>query len=809
MEKVLASPWQDVRYALRTFRRAPLFVCGVAGTIGIGLGFVCSAFTVVNAYLLKPYEFRDPHAIYELSWDTPSVRRNQFNLDEFLALRTESHGVFTDVAASTRFLIAQDGETTYGQLVTLNFFHMLGIQPFVGRMLRETDASKQGEGAVAVLSYDAWLARYGGDQSIVGREIRLASGRFTVIGVAQPGFNGLGDAAIGVFVPITMARDFPVSDPFAPIRPRNLTVLARLASRVSASQGRAWLGVWLKQRFVTAPVASTPATRMESRATRIPLTPVTIRLFSVTVGAFGLVLLIACANVANLMLARGLLRQREIAVRLSLGATRARIVRQLLIETALVCVPAASLALAFTYGVARVIPRVVLATWPAGLPPVAGLIAPMDPDGRVLVFLGLATVVAAGLFGLSPALQTTRTSLSRAATGEFGSTGRARGLRNALLVAQIAVCAMFLVTGAGLIGELRRLSDVRTGLDIDAVADVRVDRDYRQAFAARLAADPRIALVGATWRPPLYGPLPTLFGRPSGADTNVAIAFMVVSTEYFDVFRIPIVRGRGFTADEATAEAPVVLVSEATAARLWPSMNPIGETLDLGEGTQSAPGSRRPRQAHVRVIGITRDVTSGSIMDGVDRTCVYFPTSVAADEYMSLVARARGSIAELGEAVRDVTALVRQNAVFPVYPMRQVAGVQLWSMSALSSVVSLLALVAFLLAFSGTYAVVAYLVTQRTREFGIRMALGASASDVARAVIAHAARIGVLGGAIGGTIALGLSYLVAAIVEAVRPFGVAPLAAASAIVISASLVAAAVPSIRAGRVDPAAALRSE
>ena len=309
-------------------------------------------------------------------------------------------------------------------------------------------------------------------------------------------------------------------------------MLARIRVGVTAETARAWLDVWLKQRLAGARPEDAPIlARVVPRGTRIPLTPKNTAFFSAVVTAFGLVLLIACANVANMMLARGLGRQREIAVRLSLGAARARVVRQLLIESLLCAVPAAVLGYGITYATGRVVPALLVWTWPEGLPPIQGMLAPMEPDARVVWFLTLTAMVSAICFGLSPALHTTNTSLTRAARGEFGERVRASRVRDALVVAQIAACALFLVTASALLNELNRISNMVRLVKVDDVADLRVDLQYRAAMVERLSADPRVASIVAVWRPPFYGPLPTLQMMPDGSSTEVTAGFMVASPD--------------------------------------------------------------------------------------------------------------------------------------------------------------------------------------------------------------------------------------------------------------------------------------
>jgi macrolide transport system ATP-binding/permease protein len=799
----------DVRDAVRGMRRNPLFASGVAGTIGVGLGFLCSAFTVINGYLLKPFEIRDPHAIYELSWDSSNVRRHAFSIDEIQALRADL-SVFSDVLGFSMFQITHDDAPLWGQVVTGNYFTALGIDPFLGRFLREDDAARPGERPVVVLAHETWTARFGADPSIIGRELRMGRGQYTVIGVAQQGFNGFDEAPIGFWVPVTMAEDFPTRNPYGPERPHMLLALARLKDDITPQAATAWFDVWVRQRMSALPVEDRPTlARVESRATRIPLTGRTLTLFSSILVAFALVLLIACANVANMMLARGVGRQREIAVRLSLGAKRSRIVRQLFVESVLLAGPAALVALGLVWATSRVVPALILNTWPSGLPPVRGMLAPMEPDIRVSVFLVLGAVAAAVFFGLLPAMHTSRTSLTRATRGEFGEGVRASRLRNGLVIAQVAACAVFLVIALGVLGELRRITDVDTRLDIDYVGDLRVPNEHRAAVAERLLRDPRVEGIAITWRPPLYGPLRNVLVTPAGSAEVITAGFTVVSPEFFDLFKLPLVRGRLFTRAEAMARADVAIISEATAARFWPDRDALGQEIALDQGNRNLPGTRGLGHTQVRVIGIARDAINGSLAAGFDPTCIYFPTHITAPDGVAMLVRARTDMRELRAAVADVTAAVREDAAFPIYPMRSIVGVQIWALQAFSSVVMLLGVIALVLAISGTYGVIAYLVMQRTREFGIRMALGASAAGIMRAVVRGALVLSAIGAAIGSALALGLFAVFAAVIEILPMFGVAPFVLATAVVLLATALAASVPSLRAARIDPAAALRAE
>ena len=335
------SLFQDIRYAVRTLRRAPLFAATVAATMGLGLGLVGSAFTLLNAYLLKPIDLPDPHALYSLSWDTETTRRQRFRLADYEALQREARH-FADVAAAQDVTVMQDAVSTRGLLVTGNYFELLGARPALGRLLRPDDAAARGGVAVVVLSHQAWRSRYGSNPAIVGQRISLGRQRFEVVGVTEPNAYLPGQEVASFWAPLTMAGAFPGIDPWFEPDAASLVVVGRLRQDVTAASVRAWFEVWLRQRFPPTSDAAPVAVRIDSLATRLTLDGATLTMFVLIMSAFGLVLLVACANVTNLMLARALARQPEIAVRLALGASRWRVARQLIVESLVLAVPAAA-----------------------------------------------------------------------------------------------------------------------------------------------------------------------------------------------------------------------------------------------------------------------------------------------------------------------------------------------------------------------------------------------------------------------------------------------------------------------------------
>jgi predicted permease len=802
------SLFQDLRYAARTLRRAPLFAATVAATMGLGLGLLGSAFTLLNAYLLKPIDLPDPKSLYALSWDTDSTRRHRFSLADYEALQPEARR-FAALAASQSVSIMQDAVSTPGLLVTGNYFELLGARPALGRLLRPDDAAARGGVAVVVLSNQTWRSRYGSNPAIVGQRLSLGRQRFEVVGVAEPHASLTGQEGVSFWAPLTMAGAFPGVDPWSEPDAASLGVIGRLRPDATAASVRAWLEVWLRQRFPAPSDAAPVAVRIESLATRIPLNGVTLTLFVFIMSAFGLVLLVASANVTNLMLARALARQPEIAVRLALGASRWRVARQLIVESLVLAVPAAATGLALVIVTARVFPAVILATVPGSVPQVESILVPLDPDWRVMAFLAAAAVLSAVLTTLVPAGRLAGMRLAQASRGEASTDVRRSRLRSGLVAMQIGACALFLVGTVGLLDESSRLANPQPNLSYERVSLISIDPRVRAAVAARLASDAAVERVAVTWKPPLMaGPLPTTQVTASATRLTQTIGYTGVSPEYFTLFDIPIVRGRAFTSAEAAAGAAVALVSEATAAALWPGLDPLGQTLDLG----TVPGGRADRRlprGRVQVIGVTEDVASGNIFDGVDASCVYFPIDVQPLTQMSLLVRARTDDVEvLRSAVTTAVREVAPEMPFQVFALRELVGLAVWIFQAFSVAASILSVVGLLFAYSGTHAVVSFLVAQRTREFGLRMALGASAWRIVRGMLVETSRTASIGLVAGLAVAAGLIRLVGS--AALMPdFGARPFVVGAAIVLVATAVAALLPLRSAARIDPAQALRSE
>ncbi len=551
---VMDTLLQDVRVALRGFRRAPAFVLTVVLTIALGLGLNTSVFTVFDAYVLRSLAVRDPGSLYEVSFQDrrgSGKRLSWRQYQELRALPVAAEG-FAHVSMSPRF----EGRPLLGQAVSGDAFGELGVAPILGRPLLPEDAAPPDGEPVVLLGYGAWQAKFGGDSAVVGRKILLHGTPVTVVGVTGARFTGLGPIPADFWAPVTLyGRLEGAADLFGVAQPEVLAIVLRLKTGVDASQARAALATWAAGATASLP-DSLRWTKVElvSAASAVPLTTETIALFAPPAVAFVLVLLIACANVANVMLARGIARQREIGIRLALGAARGHIVRQLLTESVLLAIPAALLGFLVSQWILAAGMRILFASAPGEYVPYLRVV-PLSPDLCVFGFVLLAALASALGFGLLPALQTARTNVVQAARGEFGTAVRP-GLRAALVVAQIGVCSLLLIVTGVLLGGTRTADRLPTGMRTHDVVQLDLDDRARDAALRRLRSEPLVSHSGASSHSPLDGMYPPLGVRATG-ESQIAVAGVnFVDRGFFRVLDIPIVRGRTFSADEERVGAP-------------------------------------------------------------------------------------------------------------------------------------------------------------------------------------------------------------------------------------------------------------
>jgi predicted permease len=799
----LEEAGQDIRFTLRTIRRAPGFALVVVATIGLGLGLLAAAFTAFNAYVLRPLAVRDADRLYDvLAYTDDGIR--PFSWQRVRELRAR-RDLADDAYAYSFFASRIRGGAALGQLVSENYFEMLGVPPALGRTFVADDGTPPHGADVIVLSHRVWQTAFGGDSSVIGQRITMSGVSLAVIGVAREGFGGLTSAPIDFWAPLTVSGRFGNGDPFAIHPSKNLAIVIRAPLGTSMEHTAKALGEWFRETTrEEAAVDRIGTVHLVPRGTALPATQEVYQLFAPIGVAFLLILLIACANVANMMLARGVARQREIGIRLAIGAGRRRLLRQLLTESVVLSVPAALLAILISRVLIDVVVRVVFATVPAEFAESLRVI-PFGTDARFVAFMLVAAVGSAVAFGLAPALQATRPDIVRASRGDFDAGQRPSGLRHGLVAAQVALSVVLLISAGLLLRNATRTNRIDPGVQTHDVLQLAVPDRSRAAVIDDLRADPTVEAIASASSAPLdHGWW--VIGIRNAAGLMEATNVNFVSAEYFDVLGLAVSSGRTFTTDEANGRTPVVIVSEAAAKRFWPDADPIGQTLSLTppriDTTTFGPFRR------ATVIGVVRNAVPGTIARPVTWPAVYYPQPLDA-RGGRLLANVRGDasgarstiLARLAEAdssaINDAHSLASAWAV-QTYPFR----IAHWLAIALGSV-------ALLLTITGVYGVVSYLVSQRRKELGIRLALGAPIESVISLVLRESMRAWFVGSAIGIAGALGLSAVIAGSVFVSSAFDIVGYVSGVAAVGLACLGAAYVPTRRAAAIDPVSALRAD
>jgi predicted permease len=802
---VMDTLFQDIRVALRGLRRSPAFVLTVVATIALGLGLNTSVFTVFDAYVLRSLAVRDPASLYEVSFQDRRGFGQKLSWRRYEEMRTQAVGAegFARAFVSPRF----EGRPLFGQVVTGEAFRVLGIEPMLGRPLVPEDAAPRDGESVVVLSYRTWQATFGGDSSVVGRTIVLHGVSVTVAGVMGPQFTGFGPVPPDFWAPVTLfSRLEGTADLFGATQPQVLAVVLRLRPGVDARDVRAALTAWAARTTADLPDSLRwTSAALVPAGSAIPLTAETIAMFTPAAVAFVLVLFIACANIANLMLARGLARQREVGIRLALGATRRQLVRQLLTESVLLAMPAAALGFLLSQWILDAAVRILYASVPGEYIPYLRVI-PLSPDLRVFGFVLVAGLVSAIAFGLLPALQTTRTNVVQAARGEFGMSVRPGRLRAGLVIVQIGVCSLLLIVTGVLLGGARLAGRLPTGMRTHDVVQIDLDDRVRGPALERLRSEPVVSSLGASSQSPLDGVYPSLGLRVAGESSIAVGSVDFVDAGFFQVLDIPIVRGRAFTAAEERRGAPVAVINEAAAHRLWPRGDPIGQVVELA--VEPPHGSPLAGVRSAQVIGVARNAVSGWIGTGLERPVLFYPTTPQAAG-ARIVARIGGDLGQGRLRIdRDLEA-VDPGAVVEMHTLDDYLAVQRWPFRIFSLISSAIGVIALVLTLIGIYGLLSYVVAQRTREIGIRMALGASVSVVVRQVLRQSLRYAVVGIVGGAVLALGVSKLFASVLVIVNTFDPAGYVFGAATVLVVCVVAAWAPSRRAARVSPLEALRQE
>jgi predicted permease len=659
-----------------------------------------------------------------------------------------------------------------------------------------------------VLSHRGWDRLFARDPAILGRRLLVNGLAFEIVGVMPAEFRGLTVAPDDYWAPLSTLGDVRAI-PAGGEGNADLDIIGRLEPGMSPQTARAGLAVWDTRASTGSPIERGVSNIMlvPRRGTAQPGLD-TVLVFAPLFFAFGLILLIGCANVANLLLARGLARQREIGIQLSLGATRGRIVRQLLTENLLLSLVAA----AAGFAISRVVLDAVIDAVMTSMPPDIGdvrLLVP-DADWRVLLFLLLGAGVSTLFFGLAPALQATRIEPIRTLRGEVVRDGRPGRARNFLIGLQVSASALLLICAAvflrGALSAAAFNSGVRTS---DTVVVQIVSEQSRDAIVQAVMAEPLVAGVAASW------PDAPRAAFADTSDGKVAIAYKFVSPEYFSLVDIAVVRGRAFTPAERTSNLSVAVVSETTARTLWPNADAVGQVvrLDPDPSEPQRAGDPPLESRALTVVGVVRDV-AGFRIAPFKAAVVYVPTS-AATPGTSLTARVHGDPEIARQTLLNRLTTIDPNMARQVLTLRTLARMDTYFLQIAFWLTVVLGGLALALTLSGLFSVLSYLVEQRTKEIGVRMALGATTRDVTRLVLSQSIRPVGFGLLIGGGSAAGLAALLlatsaaATIGELIHVLDPAAYAVSLLIIIAACLAAAAVPASRAARLDPTRALRQQ
>jgi putative ABC transport system permease protein len=829
----------DVRYAIRALLRTPGFTFIAVLTLALGIGGSTAIFALVQGLLLKPLPFKDPGELMMVHTTVPESlvargipREMPWAYPKYEQLFKPQQQSFQDSALfrGVDWNLTSNGsdpERLRGEMIDSRYLSVLGLAPQLGRGILPEEDRTPGTTPVVLLSHALWQRRFGGDTGLIGRAVGLNGIPHSVVGILPAGFRGLtGEAQ--VFVPI-MSSSHPnlermLKDPWA----ASFLVIARRKPGVSIDRALSEVSTIGARQDAAFPPPAFAGVKGGFGAIAIPLEdsrtdPLMRRAVFVLLGAVGAVLLIGCVNLANLMLTRALTRQREVAVRLAIGASRGRVVRQFLTESVIVAAAGACAGLLVAAGAMK------LAVW---LLPEMNIVLPrgsfvVTRIGIGMIGLDLTTVlfalalafVTALMFGLMPAWQASRADVAQTLkAGGAGSVGRGRGaarLGSALIVAETAMALVLLVAAGLMLTSVRNLQSTRLGFQPDGLTlswvtlpAKRYDPPRTLQFVTRLLDDlraqPGIEMAAFGSCAPVSGSCNRTLGiRP---DREVAlgaapvVGVLPATPEYFQTLGIPLIKGRTFTDRDREGQPKVAVINETAARKLWPGEEPIGKRIRLTDVTDNTGAE---------VVGVVADVryhpVEAAITPDVYLSYAQLPLP---DGYMFI--RTRGDVAATTAAIRSV--LRKLDAELPIVNVKTMGnrfGEATWRTRLSADLLALFAGLALLLAAIGLYGVMAQIVEQRTREIGVRMALGADRANIFRLVIGRALIIGIVGIAVGAGIAMWSLRFLDKLLYQVKSDDPLTIALLAIVLMAVTLLASYVPARRATRVDPLTSLRAE
>jgi putative ABC transport system permease protein len=804
----------DFRLALRILLKKPVYSAVAIIALAIGIGANTAVFSMVDALVLRPLSFEDLDRLVMI-WGTHPQNRDRNNVlaADFLDWKN-NNTTFENVTAYRWWDVNLTGsgepERVQGFRVTTSFFDTLQVKPLLGRAFDSAEAVPGHN--VAILNHGFWNRRFAGDRNIVGQSLMLNGESFTVIGVMPEDV----DWPIGaeLWAPLAFTNEDESRSSL-----NSVIAMGRIKRDLTVSQAQAEMDLFSQRLAAQFPETNT------GRGIKLVKLPgqfgdeITEAFLSILLAAVGFVLLIACANVANLQLARATDRQKELGIRIALGARRGRIIQQLLVETLMLSLAGATLGLLIGWWAVDL----TKASFPADKVQYITGFSRMDVNGRVLLLTMIIAVLTGVISGLAPAVQASKPDVNRILKegGRGSSSGAARGwLRSLLVVSEVALALILLVgTGLTVSGFARILQNQRQGIDarnvitmtinlpVSKYKDSRRRVDYWRQVLDRTAQIPSVESVGAVFSLPSSDNWDTedfsVEGQPpTEPGQKVAADYQSISPGYFKALRIPLTMGREFNENDGETSLPVVIINERIARQYWPGQNPIGKRIKFD--------TIKSLDHWLTIVGVVGDVKQ-FFFDKTARFTMYVPLRQSPDFNMSLALRSsdRNPMNLVAEVRACLASIDPDQPIFQIKTMEQVIDDHVFGIRLSAALMAIFGSIALLLSAVGVFSVMSYSVTQRTHEMGVRMALGAKYSDLLKLIVGQAMKLALIGLSIGLLPALALTKLMSSMLEGVVTLEPVVFAGLTAVLASAALFAGYLPARRATKVDPMAALRHE